>query len=132
MKQSGYILPFCLLFIALLSLLSLTLLNYDHWQQRLTAMHIAHQQNEISVYAAVSQFFTEKKDFTQDTCTLDWHQADTVWQKLISGEYGCMTQQGKVKLRYIVLSHAAQEPIPVAIIARMDSHSAWQPFQHCA
>lgn len=128
MNQRGYILPFCLLFLTLICLISLTLITQNNWQQRLTAMLLTHTQKDININYAVSQWLAEKKDFAEDTCKLDWQQADTVWQKLMAGETCCFLQRGTITLRYMVMTHVEKEPEQVAIIARTNNTSAWQQF----
>lgn len=129
MNQRGYILPFCLLFLSLMCTLILTLITHNHWQQRLTALFIRHQQQEANVTATVSQFFNEQKDFAGASCIWDWQQFDQVWQQLEVEENVCIAKPGNVTLRYMHITHAEKEPEQFAVIARTDTQSAWQRFR---
>jgi hypothetical protein len=126
--QQGYILLLCLMFITFICLLSLSMITHDEWQERLLNMLLTKKKQDIELYTAISQFAAQKKDFTQDACTIDWQQSDEAWQELHACAHCCITQYNHVTLRYLVLTQAPQEPTQLAILAHTEASSVWQPF----
>jgi Tfp pilus assembly protein PilX len=128
MNQQGYILPFCLLFLLLISTLSLAVITQNYWQKNLAEHVIDHQQKQANIIATVSDFFNNKQYSPQAGCTVTWQDFDQVWQQLATGEKYCLTKQGGVRLRYIQIIYPEKQPQQFAIIARADDQSAWQAF----
>jgi hypothetical protein len=129
MKQEGYTLLLCLVVITLLSMLSLAFMEQSRWRQRLVVLLLASDQQDIRVKMAVANFHSQSRDFSHDACILDWQQSDEGFDRLKNCEPCCLLNQGKVQIRYMIISNTVNEPQQLMLIARANNNERWYQFQ---
>jgi hypothetical protein len=124
MKQEGYILLTCLLTIAILSLLSLALMEQSRWQQRLTSMLIIHNQQDIAINLALSKLTA----LDHEGCTIDWQKSDEAFERLNRCQPCCALRQDNIQIRYLMINGYINEPPQFSVIAHVNGE-LWRKFQ---
>jgi hypothetical protein len=124
-KQQAYILFACLVIIACLMLLCLSMTEQVHMQKRLINISRSADQAYVNQMSALEDFFDH---FEREgrTCTLNWLQADNAFAGLENASIPfCLQRINEVEIRYVMVNDESNKLFEVDDISRANPQDAW-------